>query len=231
MLYAHTPHFPLGPRSTRPLLITRGIFGLLGVCGLYFSLRYLPLSEATVLGFLAPVLSCYVCSWLMEGEVFGRGQQIAALVSLVGVVAIARPETLFSSSSSSSSDPVSGGNRNATSALYNGTGAASAALVTTATAMVTDGPLSSAALQTPAEPTPHQHLYAIALSLLGGTLSLSISLSHTHLSPYSPFHSLSLFPHISLQLPPSFPRLLSPLPSLSPQTPPISSPILTSPPF
>ncbi len=95
------PDFPWGQRSIRWLLVVRGIFGFMGVFGLYFSLMYLPLSEATVLGFLTPILTCYLCSFIMPGETFTRQQQLAGFVSLFGVLFIARPTSLFTSSTSS----------------------------------------------------------------------------------------------------------------------------------
>ncbi|OAX78209.1 hypothetical protein ACJ72_07487, partial [Emergomyces africanus] len=67
----------------------------LGVFGMYYSLRYLALSEATVLTFLAPIACCYVCSLTMPNETFTRRQQLAGLTSLLGVVLIARPASLF----------------------------------------------------------------------------------------------------------------------------------------
>ncbi|KAL2367328.1 hypothetical protein RJ035_002776 [Blastomyces gilchristii] len=94
MLYARVPH-PFGIRSIRPLLLLRGVSGFIGVFGLYYSLLYLALSEATVLTFLAPIGSCYACSLTMPNETFTRRQQLAALSSLVGVVLIARPASLF----------------------------------------------------------------------------------------------------------------------------------------
>ena len=91
------PHFPLGPPGkVRLLLIARGLFGFLGVFGLYFSLLYLPISEATILTFLAPIGSCYAFSLLLPDETFSKQQQIAGFVSLFGVVFIARPVSLFS---------------------------------------------------------------------------------------------------------------------------------------
>ncbi|PGH15809.1 hypothetical protein AJ79_02190 [Helicocarpus griseus UAMH5409] len=94
MLYTRVPH-PLGVPSVRPLLLLRGFSGFFGVFGMYYSLLYLPLSEATVLTFLAPIGCCYICSLTMANETFSRRQQLAALVSLVGVVLIARPAGLF----------------------------------------------------------------------------------------------------------------------------------------
>ncbi|EPS31811.1 hypothetical protein PDE_06769 [Penicillium oxalicum 114-2] len=98
MWYAQVPA-PFGIRPVRKLLLLRATFGFLGVYGLYYSVQYLPLSEATVITFLAPILTCYACSFLIPGETFTRRQQLAALVSLIGVVLIARP---FSSRSNQS---------------------------------------------------------------------------------------------------------------------------------
>ena len=95
MWYTQVPH-PFGMRSIRALLVIRGMAGFFGVFGLYCSLLYLPLSEATVLTFLAPILTCYACSLIMPGEVFTRMQQLAGVGSLLGVILIARPMSLFS---------------------------------------------------------------------------------------------------------------------------------------
>ncbi|KAF2273238.1 uncharacterized protein EI97DRAFT_461308 [Westerdykella ornata] len=107
MWYAKTPHFPFGMKEVRPLLVARGLTGFFGVFGMYYSLQYLPLADATVITFLAPSLACWACSFLIN-EPFTRMQQIAAYVSLFGVVLIARPVSLFSSLSSGSSPPSTG---------------------------------------------------------------------------------------------------------------------------
>ncbi|KAL6236426.1 hypothetical protein BDW75DRAFT_206764 [Aspergillus navahoensis] len=96
---------PFGNRSTFPLLLCRAISGFVGVYGLYCSVQYLPLSEATVLTFLAPILSCYACSIFLPGEIFTRKQQLAGLVSLIGVVLIARPFAFLQSAAAN--DPNS----------------------------------------------------------------------------------------------------------------------------
>ncbi|KAJ5334337.1 uncharacterized protein MYU51_004977 [Penicillium brevicompactum] len=90
MWWASVPS-PFGTRPVRLLLLTRATFGFMGVYGLYYSVQYLPLSEATVITFLAPIMTCYACSLLIPGETFSRRQQLAALVSLGGVILIARP--------------------------------------------------------------------------------------------------------------------------------------------
>lgn len=61
---------------------------------MYFSLQYLPLSDATVITFLAPIVACWACSFLLH-EVFTRGDQIAGLISFFGVVLIARPTSFL----------------------------------------------------------------------------------------------------------------------------------------
>ncbi|KAL8654252.1 MAG: hypothetical protein Q9210_001628 [Variospora velana] len=68
---------------------------------LFDSLQYLPLAEATVITFLAPIVACWACSILIN-EPFTRSEQVAGLVSLLGVILIARP-TSFSMSDGGSS--------------------------------------------------------------------------------------------------------------------------------
>ncbi|KAF7172006.1 hypothetical protein CNMCM5623_004252 [Aspergillus felis] len=96
MWYTKVPH-PFGTRPVLGLLIFRAMGGFFGVYSIYYAVQYLPLSEATVLTFLAPILCCYACSLFIPNETFTRRQQLAAVVSMVGVVLIARP---FSSSAS-----------------------------------------------------------------------------------------------------------------------------------
>ncbi|KAJ4520150.1 hypothetical protein HRR83_002115 [Exophiala dermatitidis] len=138
------PDFPLGPRGVRWLLVSRGIFGFFGVFGMYFSLLYLPLSEATVLTFLSPILTCYLCSFVVRGETFTRQQQLAGFVSLIGVIFIAQPASLFSSSTTPPPQPPNP----AINQRSNST--------TTADSH-----------QQPQQPTPEQHLAAIGIAMLG----------------------------------------------------------------
>ncbi|KIX09992.1 uncharacterized protein Z518_01073 [Rhinocladiella mackenziei CBS 650.93] len=134
------PHFPWGPREVRWLLVARGLCGFFGVFGMYFSLLYLPLSEATVLTFLAPILTCYLCSFVIPGETFSRQQQLAGFVSLVGVIFIAQPASLFSSPSTPrqhSSPPIAGPSNSTTTPEHS------------------------------QQPPPDQHLAAIGIAMLG----------------------------------------------------------------
>jgi drug/metabolite transporter (DMT)-like permease len=72
------------------------------------SLMYLPLADATVITFLAPSLACWACSYFIN-EPFTRTEQIAAYVSILGVVLIARPVSLFAALSHSPDSVSSAG--------------------------------------------------------------------------------------------------------------------------
>ncbi|KAB5585449.1 hypothetical protein GE09DRAFT_946078 [Coniochaeta sp. 2T2.1] len=92
----HVPDFPLGPkiREVRWLLVARGFSGFFGIFGMWYSMMYLPLAEATVITFLAPCVAGYICHLLLH-DPYTRKEQIASLLALVGVVFIARPASLF----------------------------------------------------------------------------------------------------------------------------------------
>ena len=90
---AKVEHAPFGPRSVWGLLVARGVGGFFGVYGMYYSLQYLPLSDATVITFLAPLVTGLACSVLIN-EPFTRREQVAGLVSFLGVILIARPTSL-----------------------------------------------------------------------------------------------------------------------------------------
>jgi drug/metabolite transporter (DMT)-like permease len=96
-MYMHYTRIPdiLGAKGIRWLLILRGLGGFFGVSSMYYSLLYLPLADATVITFLSPVIACAVCAYLLR-EPFTRLEQIASIISLSGVVLIARPTALFS---------------------------------------------------------------------------------------------------------------------------------------
>jgi drug/metabolite transporter (DMT)-like permease len=81
--------FPWGDRKVIGLLIARGVAGFVAVFGIYFSLPYLTLTEATVLTFIAPIITCYANAMLLEGESFNSLQQLASGISVAGVLVIA----------------------------------------------------------------------------------------------------------------------------------------------
>jgi hypothetical protein len=95
MMWKKTKDFPLGAKGVRLLLLVRGFGGFFGVSAMYYSLLYLPLADATVITFLSPVIACAACAILLKEE-FSRMEQLAAFISLLGVVLIARPTAIFS---------------------------------------------------------------------------------------------------------------------------------------
>ncbi|KAK4575154.1 hypothetical protein LTR86_001006 [Recurvomyces mirabilis] len=146
MWYKRTPDFPFGKREVRWLLVARGFGGFFGVTGMYWSLLYLPLADATVITFLAPALACWACSILIK-EPFGRLEQIAGLVSLVGVVLIAKPTSMLPGFGSSSEPPPASGNSDSVSSA--------------------DGTASSGDASNYDNVTPSQRLMAVSLALMG----------------------------------------------------------------
>jgi drug/metabolite transporter (DMT)-like permease len=101
------------------------------------SLMYLPLSDATVITFLSPVIAGYGCH-LLIGEPFTRTEQIASYVSLFGVILISRPTSFHSGGVDPTISPPLPGPSNTTSNGY-------------------DFPV----------PTSQQRLGAIAVAMLG----------------------------------------------------------------
>ncbi|KAK6517358.1 hypothetical protein TWF281_004014 [Arthrobotrys megalospora] len=107
MHYTQVPHFPLGPKGVRWLLVARGVGGFFGVFGLYYSLAYLDVSDATVITFLAPSVAGFACYIILK-EPFTRTEMLGGLVSLIGVILIARPTALFSADHSNPKDGSTG---------------------------------------------------------------------------------------------------------------------------
>lgn len=142
------PDFPLGPknREVRLLLLARGFSGFFGIFGMWFSMMYLPLAEATVITFLAPCVAGYICHVLLH-DPYTRKEQIASLLALVGVVFIARPASLFG---------FGGGGDGGGAAPITGV-----EMVNNATQVEQHHP------QTAEEATPAQRLMAIGVALVG----------------------------------------------------------------
>ncbi|KAI0884868.1 uncharacterized protein GGS22DRAFT_164530 [Annulohypoxylon maeteangense] len=92
------PHGILGPKDVRWLLVLRGFTGFFGIYGMWYSVKYIPLAEATVISFLAPNLAGYMCHILIHDS-FTRREQLASFIALGGVVLITRPLSLFSGAS------------------------------------------------------------------------------------------------------------------------------------
>ncbi|CAF3560843.1 unnamed protein product [Fusarium graminearum] len=86
--------FPLGPRNVRGLLVLRGMAGSVGLFGLYYSLSYLDVSDATVITFLVPTLTAFI-AWVALREPFTLNEALAGLIAFTGVLFVARPAFLF----------------------------------------------------------------------------------------------------------------------------------------
>ncbi|KFY26702.1 hypothetical protein V493_03923 [Pseudogymnoascus sp. VKM F-4281 (FW-2241)] len=91
MWWTNVPDFPLGRADVRGWLVVRAMFGFFG---LFYSVHYLPLAEATVFRFLVPIVTAWACS-LFLGEIFSSRDLLAGVVALVGVIFIAHPSSLF----------------------------------------------------------------------------------------------------------------------------------------
>jgi len=81
------------------------ILSFVGLSGLYFSLQYLSLSDATVLTFITPILTGFSGAFFLR-EPFSLKQMFSGLCSLFGVVLIARPQFLFGPPKGCQSEPA-----------------------------------------------------------------------------------------------------------------------------
>ncbi|KAI0382642.1 hypothetical protein F5Y04DRAFT_252017 [Hypomontagnella monticulosa] len=94
MWFKNVPDFPLGRRDVRGLLILRGFAGYTGLFCSYYSLSYLNISDATVISFLVPTMTAFIC-FIALREPFTVKEAIAGLIAFAGVLFIARPTFLF----------------------------------------------------------------------------------------------------------------------------------------
>ncbi|CAM1502321.1 Fc.00g043050.m01.CDS01 [Cosmosporella sp. VM-42] len=94
MWYQKVPGAPFGDRSIRGLLVLRGMAGFIGLFGAYYSLSYLNISDATVISFLTPILTAFLCFVALR-EPFTVKEGLAGIIALAGVLLIARPTFLF----------------------------------------------------------------------------------------------------------------------------------------
>ncbi|KAI0542437.1 hypothetical protein GGR58DRAFT_452311 [Xylaria digitata] len=116
MWYKRVPDFPLGRRDMFGLLVMRGTAGFCGLFGLYYSLSYLEISDATAISFLVPTWTAILCYvWLKEP--YRIQEAFSGLISLAGVLLIARPAFLFGSPSATVPD---GGNATMTIFIVDG---------------------------------------------------------------------------------------------------------------
>lgn len=87
---------PFGPRNIRTLLVLRGVFGFFGVFGMYYSLQYLSISDAVSITFLIPMVTAFI-AWILLREKYSIMEAVCSLLSLVGILLVAKPDFLFGS--------------------------------------------------------------------------------------------------------------------------------------
>lgn len=85
---------PFGPKDQRKWLLLRGFVGFFGVFGLYYSLQYLSVSDAVSITFLIPMVTAFF-AFIMLGERYSVLEAVCAILSLGGVLLIAKPDFLF----------------------------------------------------------------------------------------------------------------------------------------
>jgi drug/metabolite transporter (DMT)-like permease len=107
---------------------------------MWYSMMYLPLAEATVITFLAPGVSGYICHLVLK-DPFTRKEQLASFIALAGVVLIARPTSLFSGFGGESQPSIA--------------------------PIELPGNLTETLPHPGDEPTPTQRLWAIGVALIG----------------------------------------------------------------
>mmetsp|Transcript_36662 Transcript_36662/g.114164 ORF Transcript_36662/g.114164 Transcript_36662/m.114164 type:complete len:386 (+) Transcript_36662:73-1230(+) len=81
---------PIGPRGDQTILILRGVAGFGFMGGFYFAIKSLPLSDAVVITYTAPVITAVAAAALL-GEAWGRLDAAGSLLCLAGVVLISKP--------------------------------------------------------------------------------------------------------------------------------------------
>ncbi|KAG1865009.1 drug/metabolite transporter superfamily [Suillus subalutaceus] len=91
-----SPIRSLAPKGVRMMLFIRSVTGFFGLSGMYWSLQYLSVADATVLVFLTPLTTAVAGSVFLK-ESYSVKQAVAAVFSLLGVVLIGRPAFLFGS--------------------------------------------------------------------------------------------------------------------------------------
>ncbi|KAI9439324.1 integral membrane protein DUF6 [Lactarius indigo] len=104
MYWKKIPDPLLGPKGVRTLLVFRGFSGFFGLSGVYFSLQYLSLSDATVLTFMVPIFTGFSGAVFLK-ESLSLRELLAGLCSFLGVILIARPQFLFGSPQSFMDSP------------------------------------------------------------------------------------------------------------------------------
>lgn len=85
----------ISPFRSRPhLLLLRGLFGSTALICFYAAVVHLPLAEATVIQQTSPLYTALLAAWLLRERLEPR-VLVSIAICFAGVLAIARPESLF----------------------------------------------------------------------------------------------------------------------------------------
>jgi drug/metabolite transporter (DMT)-like permease len=98
---------PFGAERVRPVVIARGMVGGFGFVLHYFTIKVLPLGDATALLSLSPIITV-VASAIFLNEPFHVSVFGAALGSVIGSILIAKPNFIFGGETVSSPGYISG---------------------------------------------------------------------------------------------------------------------------
>lgn len=78
----------------RGLLLLRGCFGFAGLSCVFYAITHLPIAEATVLQYLHPIFTALLAA-LFLGERVRPALALSVMLSLTGVLLVARPAPFF----------------------------------------------------------------------------------------------------------------------------------------
>jgi drug/metabolite transporter (DMT)-like permease len=94
---------PLGPPEKRKLLCVRGGVGFVALSCFYFSITKMSLGDAVVLSFTSPVFTAIFAVFVLK-EKWEKVDIFGAILSMGGVILIARPAVIFGGSTSDSGE-------------------------------------------------------------------------------------------------------------------------------
>eukprot|EP00607_Mallomonas_marina_P008575 CAMPEP_0182418860 /NCGR_PEP_ID=MMETSP1167-20130531/3240_1 /TAXON_ID=2988 /ORGANISM="Mallomonas Sp, Strain CCMP3275" /LENGTH=388 /DNA_ID=CAMNT_0024593307 /DNA_START=78 /DNA_END=1244 /DNA_ORIENTATION=- len=86
------------------VLFTRSVCGFIGIVFAFLAVNRLPLGDAMVIMMLSPLFSSIAAVFVL-GEPFRTSERVASLVSLIGVILVAKPTVLFGNRDSSDAHP------------------------------------------------------------------------------------------------------------------------------
>ncbi|XP_060098640.1 solute carrier family 35 member G1-like [Heteronotia binoei] len=86
----------LGPKDKRVFLFFRGFLGSCGMILLYYAFQVMPLADATVITFSSPAFTT-IFAWIFLKEKCNIWDLFFILLTITGVVLVARPTFLFGS--------------------------------------------------------------------------------------------------------------------------------------